>query len=141
MDPQIAGLTLISKPNAVLFTTREELFNGVPEIKIPGNGVGAQYFVLKSFSFGCGTAAGQSVIELPTRCKIKVTLSRKGKVVGSAQASFIFDITQFAPTLQKFNIDSSFGKIDSIRFEIVEPEVTEAVTVALIDDIHLEVYK
>lgn len=83
MDPQIAGLTLISNPNAVLFTTREELINGVPEIKIPGNGVGAQYFVLKSFSFGCGTAAGQSVVELPAHCKVKVTLSRNGKVVGS----------------------------------------------------------
>lgn len=111
------------------------------EIKIPGNGVGALYFVLKSFNFGCVTATAQGALGLPTPCKIKITLSRNGTVVGSPKESFVYDPEQLAPTVEKLNVDSSFGYITSVIIEIVESEATKALKASVIDDVDVVTYK
>lgn len=139
------GLNLNSPPNTVAYTLRTEVVNGVPGVKIPGNGMGAKYFILKSLNFGCTTATVQSTAKVPVACRVEATCSRNGSMVGAASETFIpfADGTSLAPNLKTFNLPVSIGDTDSVVFDVKVadlPQALKAVTGVALDDFNLIIY-
>lgn len=135
---QPIGLKTDTQPNVVVFTFRGSVINGAPEIKIPGNGVGAKSFVLKGLSLGCEAATVETVAQPGTACTIVANFSLNGKPVGSDQAIFI--PTGGLSNLQKFEFDS-YGPIDSVKFTTVVSNLTPVLTAVVMDDMKFTINK
>lgn len=141
--PQLIGVTLNSYPNIVTYSFRGQVLNGntKPEIRIPGNNVGAKLFVLKSARFGCTTSTGQGLGNAPTACTLKATFSRSGNVVRSVLLTFTFPPTDLRPDLLLFTFPTDIGYVDSVVFGTEVSNATPILTAAVLDDLGLVISK
>ena len=135
-ERQVIGVTLKSYPNVVTYSFRGQVLNGNknPEVRIPGDNVGAKSFVLKRVRFGCTTSTGQGLGNAPTACTFRATFSRGGKVVRSVLLNFTFQPTDTRPDLTLFNFPTDIGPVDSVVFGTEVSNATPILTAVSLDD-------
>ncbi|MCJ1428226.1 hypothetical protein MMC29_006134 [Sticta canariensis] len=115
--------------------------NQIPEVRIPGNNVGAKSFVLKRVRYGCTTSTGQGLGNEPTACTSRATFSRGGKVVRSVLLTFTFLPTVIRPDLTLFDFPTDIGPVDSVVFSTEVSNVTPILTAVVLDDFDLVISK
>ena len=140
---QLVGVTLNSYPNAVSYSFLGQVLNGnkKPEVRIPGNNIGAKTFVLNRLRFGCTTSTGQGIGNDPTDCTFRATFSRSGKVVRSVLLTFTFPPTVIRPNLTLYTFPTDIGPVDSVVFGTEVSNVTPILTAVSLDDFDLVIYK
>lgn len=140
-EPQPVGITLKSFPNAVSYSFRGEVLNGnkKPEVRIPGNNMGANSFVFEGLNFGCTSSTGQGIGNLPTPCTLKATFSRRGILVRSVQLTFTFKEGALAPELMQFNFPTDIGPVDSVIFDTTVSNINPLLTAAVLDDMRITI--